>query len=224
MNIEQTIIVVILLFIFFFAVFQFLRTPKDKRYKLFTEDKNSSNPDYAPEYTKQERINFFLKYGLLILLLFLITQYYFFPWLKDYANNAHCYHYGNGYINGLHLLFYGLFTLMPLSFAIITFLLEGKRSIKILKIGQNPLPNEKVFRPTKYKYGATAKIQPLMLLVVIISFILISIWGGFQAHKITKIIKPCATITMLHDFNSPHINDNYILTYKRISFSLIPLL
>jgi hypothetical protein len=191
MDIALIAVFVILSLVLFLAMFQFLKTSKDKRYIFFTEDKNASDPSYAPEYTKQERINLALKHGSWILPLFIIIQYYFFPWLKDYASHANCYIYGNGHINGIHLLFYGLFIFMPLSFAVIVFITEGKRSIKVLKIGQNPLPGEKVFRPTKYKYGVTSKIKPLIVLVVIICFILTSVWGGFTAYNMTKIIKPC---------------------------------
>ena len=145
---------------------------------------------YAPEYTKSERIRIALKLLAWTLPIFLGAKVWFFDWLAEFAKNANCYNYAN--INGVHFVFYGLFVFMPLSLAIVLFLVEGRRSIKVLKLGQNPLPNEKVFRPTKYKYGAAAKVQPLLLIFIIMFLTGLSVWGGFQAHKLTKAIKPCA--------------------------------
>ena len=191
MNIVYITIILILLFILSLAIFQFLKTPMDKRYKLPIEDKNATDPGYAPIYTKQERINLVLKYGSWILPFFIVMQYYFFPWLKEYAKNANCQFYFGESISGIQLLIFGTFALIPLSFAIVIILIEGKRSVKILKTGQNPLLNEKVLRPIKYKYGAAAKIQPFAIIIVIISLIFVSIWGGLQAQKLIKTIEPC---------------------------------
>ena len=145
--------------------------------------------NFAPEYTKRERISLILKIVAWMIPAYLVVQFWFFDWLSEYAANAHCYQYGN--INGVHLLFYGLFVFMPLSFALLLFLIEGRRSLKVMKLGQNPLPNEKVLRPTKYRYGIAAKIQPLAIFSIMIFLIGLSIWGGFQAHALTQDIKPC---------------------------------
>ena len=78
-----------------------------------------------------------------------------------------------------------------MSLAIIIALFEGPRSIKIMRLGQNPLPNEKVFKKTKYKYGGKAKIQPVVIFCSIGLLFVFSIWGSLQAYKITQDIKPC---------------------------------
>ncbi len=187
---------VFLLFALLIAIIKFLKTPKEIRYTIFTEDKNAQDPNYAPEYTKQERINFLIKYGSLYLLLFLIMKYYFFPWLKEYSSHANCYFYFGEMINGIHIVFYGVFVILPLLLAITLILFEGKRAIAIIKKGQNPLPDEKVFRPTKYKYGLSAKIQPIILIIIIILLVFLSIWGSVQAHKFTQTIKPCDDMTI----------------------------
>ena len=147
--------------------------------------------EYAPEYTKKERIALVLKIMTWAVPAYLIAEFWFFDWLSEYAENANCYNYGN--VNGLHLIFYGLFFFMPLSLALIVFLFEGRRCIKVLKLGQNPLPNEKVLKPTKYKYGRAAKIQPAIVLSLVLMIVSFSIWGAFQAHHLTQHIKPCET-------------------------------
>ena len=152
--------------------------------------------EYGPEYTKRERIALVLKILAWVIPIYLVAQFWFFDWFSEYSENANCYNYGN--INGVHLVFYGLFVFMPFSFAIVLFLFEGRRSIKVIKLGQSPLPNEKVLRPTKYKYGTAAKVQPLGVFSIILFLIGLSIWGGFQAHEITKDIKPCAVNNSLN--------------------------
>ncbi len=80
---------------------------------------------------------------------------------------------------------------MPLLFSFLLALAEGKRAIKVIKLGQNPLPNEKVFQKTKYKYGIKAKIQPIVMLSFIVFIFLFSFWGAIQAHEFTQDIKAC---------------------------------
>jgi len=145
--------------------------------------------NYAPEYTKRERIVFVLKQILWFVPLYAAAKLWFFDWLAKYSANANCHHYGN--ITGVHLVMYGVLVGLPLSCAIIIAMLEGHRSIKIIKLGQNPLPEEKVFIKTKYKYGYKAKIQPVSIFFFIGFFILFSVWGTMQAYKLTQDIKPC---------------------------------
>ena len=145
--------------------------------------------EYAPEYSKKERIILVLKLLAWAVPVYLVAQFWFFDWLSEYARHANCYQYGN--INGVHLVFYGVFVFIPLSVAFLLVLFEGRRSIKIFKLAQNPLPNEKVLRRTRYRYGWTAKVQPLVILTMILFLIGLSLWGGYQAHDITSSIKPC---------------------------------
>ncbi len=192
MNPPQIFITIVLLFALLLAIIQFIKTPKDKRYVIFPENKYTSDPSYSPEYTQKEKITMLFKYGAWMFLFYICFKYYFLPWLKDYASSTHCYSYGLGYISGAHFIWYGAFTLLPLTIALFLFLLEGKRSIKVLKIGQNPLPNEKMFSSTKYKYGIAAKIQPSVILLMILFLICLSVWGSFQAPELIKLSKPCS--------------------------------
>lgn len=169
------------------AVIAFLRSPKEHWFSL---PKHEKGADYSPEYTKKERVIILLKTFSWAIPLFLATKFWFFEWLSEYAENANCYNYGD--INGVHLVFYGLFLFMPLSFAVILFLIEGKRSIKIIRLGQNPLPNEKLFEPTRYKYGLAAIIQPVGMFSIMLFLIGLAVWGGYQAYELTKDIEPCA--------------------------------
>jgi uncharacterized membrane protein len=121
--------------------------------------------------------------------LYAVIEIWFFDWLSEYSANANCYNYGN--ITGVHLVMYGLFVGLPLLITFVVVLFEGHRSIKILKLGENPLPGEKVFKKTMYKYGYKARAQPIAVLSFIVFLMVFSIWGAFQAHEITQDIKPC---------------------------------
>lgn len=145
--------------------------------------------NYAPTYTKRERIVWVLKQMLWFLPLYAATELWFFDWLVEYSHNANCYSYGH--ITGVHLIMYGIFVGIPLFFCTIIILFEGRRSIKIIRLGQNPLPGEKVFKKTTYKYGYKAKIQPITIFCFIGFFFIFLIWGAMQAYQITQDISPC---------------------------------
>ena len=143
----------------------------------------------APEYSKKERIILVAKMFAWVVPAVLFLELWFRDWLSEYTEVADCYFYGS--ITGMHLIFYGVFVGLPIMSAIIVFLLEGRRGIKIIKLRQNPLPGEKVLRPTEYKYGNTALIQPTVIFAVIFFMLGMSVWGSFQAEKIVAKVKPC---------------------------------
>lgn len=144
--------------------------------------------EFAPEYSKKERVILLFKHMAWAVPLFAITKYVFFPWFEAYAENAHCYRYGD--ITGTQVVFYGLFVGLPLLSAILLFLLEGSNSIKIIRLGQSPLPGEKVFKPTKYRYGFRAKLKPFFLFLCIAFFVCLSIKGLYSANQIINLVNP----------------------------------
>lgn len=152
--------------------------------------------EYAPEYTKKEIIEKVIKMSIWFIPLMLVTHFWFFDWFGKYVENAHCHQYGP--ITGVHLVFYWLFVGIPLfSFAVLA-LCEGNRSLKILKVGQNPLPNEKVYKKTKYKYGWKAKVHPVIILSSLCFLVLFSIWGANQAYVLTQDIQSCEQPLSIH--------------------------
>ena len=141
--------------------------------------------EFAPEYTKRERIILMLKHAAWVIPLFAITKYIFFPWFDVYAENAHCYKYGN--ITGTEIVLYGLFVGLPALSAVLLLLFEGANCIKILHYGQSPVPGEKVFKPTKYVYGFRAKLKPLFLFIAMVFFIGLSVKGFYSASQIVNM-------------------------------------
>jgi hypothetical protein len=182
MNLPQIIVILLSIIGLVAAITAFIKTPKSERYKM---PANQTGIGYAPEYTTKERINILLKTFAWAGPLVAALQFWFFPWLKQYSANAHCYQYGS--FTGLHLIFYGLFIGLPLLMACMILILEGKRSINIIKLGQSPLPGEKVLKPTKYIYGAQAKLKAYLSFALILFALGLSVQGYFWAQ--TFIIK-----------------------------------
>ncbi|MFC3151050.1 hypothetical protein ACFOEK_08425 [Litoribrevibacter euphylliae] len=138
--------------------------------------------EYAPEYSKKERVMILLKHSVWAIPLFLWAQFWFLPWIKAFADQSHCYDYG--VMTGTEALFYGLFVGMPLSLVLLVLLIEGPRTIKIIRLGQNPLPGEKVLKPTKYQYGTRAKLKPYGLMIILVLLVALSVRGIFWANDI----------------------------------------
>ena len=161
------------------AIIAFIKTPKSERYKMPAKQVGI---DYAPEYTTKERINIILKALAWAIPLSTLLKFWFFPWLKQYSANAHCYQYGN--FTGLHIIFYGLFISLPLLMACMLLILEGKRSINIIKLGQSPLPGEKVLSPTKYIYGTQAKLKAYLFFAIMLLVLGLSVQGYFWVQPL----------------------------------------
>lgn len=147
--------------------------------------------EYAPEYTKRERVFIALKMLVLIITLALISEFWFLDWIVDYAKNANCYIYGD--FTGVDVLLYGMFVVLPLSFALMIVLMEGRRSMRIISSGQNPLPGEKVLRPTRYKYGTAALIQPIAMGVIVFLLISLAVASSLRIEKFAAKIEPCVS-------------------------------
>lgn len=111
----------------------------------------------------------------------LLTHFAFLPWLRGYIDTAHCYDYGP--VNGLQMVFYGLFVGLPALITLTLYAVEGSRSIKVLRGGQSPLPGEKVFRPTKYRFGIRARIRPALLILTMLLLVGLALRGVFWAEE-----------------------------------------
>ncbi|MDH3389958.1 MAG: hypothetical protein OEN02_18890 [Gammaproteobacteria bacterium] len=151
--------------------------------------------DHAPEYTRRERIVLAAKLGVALLLVYLLAQFWLLERISGYVEIANCLRYGD--LNGMQLLLYGIFVISPLSLAALILALEGRRCIRVLRIGQNPLPGAKVLRKTRFKYGNAARVQPTLLFAVLLVLAGFALWGSFQVEKINRMIPPCSSEQLL---------------------------
>ncbi|WP_372635739.1 hypothetical protein [Alcanivorax jadensis] len=144
--------------------------------------------EWAPQYSKAERIRLLLFHAAWAVPLFLLTEFFFFPWFERYLETAHCHRYGA--FNGLELVLYGLFIGLPLGLALLVLAIEGRHSFQILRLGQLPLPGEKVFRPTRYVYGHRARIKPLIFFLLVVFLCGVSVQGFFWADAMIGELSP----------------------------------
>ncbi len=134
-----------------------------------------------------------------------VSKFYFFPWLTQFANTAHC-RIVLG-MDGQFVVWYGLFVGIPLSAALIVAGFMGSRGYKILRDGQAPPLGEKVFKPTRITRGVKAKMIGYIQLLSFVPLLAFAIWGGFQAHAMSVEAKPykCENSpTVSRDKNTAH--------------------
>lgn len=152
-------------------------------------------PEFAEQYTKAEAIRIVVMGTLAGALIIIFSKAWLFPWIREFAISAPCRKVWG--IEGLTVLWYGVFVGLPLFNAILIMPTLGWLGYKILRDGQFPPANVKVFRPTKIRRGPKAKLIGYMHILVCLPLLALSIWGGFQAEKMTKTMRPkagmCAT-------------------------------
>ncbi len=189
MNTSQIVISVVLVVALVLAFVAFFRSPREQRYAIYKPSSTENDPAFAPEYTKEERVWLVVKNLFWFSLMLAFCKLWFFDFLGEYTKVAHCYKYGP--LTGTHLIMYGVFVGLPFTSAVLLFGFEGVKAIKIIKVGQFPLPGQKVFKPTKYKYGNAARINGAILIAAVVFLFGLAVWGFGQAKEITQEIKSC---------------------------------
>ena len=132
--------------------------------------------DYAPLYTTREKFKIIgLQLGW-VLPVILFFKYMFLPWLNS-TNWFLC------STHGLEISIFGIFIGIPL-LLVITTLFNTKQMYLISKLGQYPLPNQKTYTLTSYKYGLKAKWISYFYFFLLLPFLIaFCIWGGYAANK-----------------------------------------
>ena len=140
---------------------------------------------YAPEYDYSERKLFLLKFLLVGLGLFSLGQYFIRTLSNDNIVSFYCSDFG--FVSGQQLYYYLMYCMGPFVFGLIVFCFEGVRSFKVLILGVNPLPGEKVFFKTRYTFGWRARVKPVLTMLVLLLMSGTGTWGGVVANK--KIVE-----------------------------------
>lgn len=118
----------------------------------------------APEYTIEERKKYFLRHALWAIPIIAVFYFFIIPWYNEFSINAECRSYHG--INGAYFVFAMLFSI-PIISALVLGLISLKEQLMVIRIAQYPLPNQKVFKPTKYVYGFKAKLTAYIFCVFI---------------------------------------------------------
>lgn len=145
-------------------------------------------PEHAVEYTRRERTRFLLAGATLGAVLIGASQLWLFPWLKDFALNAHCRTVLG--MPGLSALFYGIFVGLPLAAAILLSATVGRRGLRILRQGQVPPADEKVLRATLIRRGEQARLIGYAHLLIVLIAVVLAMWGFVQAGKLIESAPP----------------------------------
>ena len=143
---------------------------------------------WAPQYSRGERLKLLAFHGAWALPLFLLTQFVFFPWFETFVETAPCRRAGP--FSALEMLIYGIFVGLPGSFVLVVLAIEGRHSLRVWQLAQHPLPDEKVFKPTRYVYGRRARLRPLLFLLVILMVTGLTIQGVFWAGEFLDRLGP----------------------------------
>lgn len=151
-------------------------------------------PEFAEEYTKQERVRFVVLGSLAGAVMVGASKLFFFPWLRGFSEPAHCQSIMG--VNGSTVLFYGMFVGLPLLSAVLVGCTVGRRGVTILRQGQVPPESEKVFRPTRIVRGRMAKASGFFHTVAVLPLLALAAWGFFQAaHNVNTARLPSMTCT-----------------------------
>ena len=138
--------------------------------------------EFAPEYTKTERIRFVLVAFAVGAAVTLASRLWFFPWLREFAASAPCRSVSG--VTGTTALFYGLLVGLPLFLAVLVGAFVGRRGYRVLREGCLPPSGEKVFRPTPIRRGTKAKLPGYVQLFSFTPLLALALWGAFQARQL----------------------------------------
>lgn len=148
--------------------------------------------EFAEEHTKAERIRVGVLGVLFGAIVVILSKTFLFPWIREFADSAPCRKVFG--IEGLTVLWYGLFVGIPLHSALLVVIALGWRGYKILRDGQCPPDKEKVYRLTKILRGTKARRIGYMHVSAFLPFLALTIWGSFQAEEMSKTMRPKADV------------------------------
>lgn len=144
----------------------------------------SNLPEFAPEYTKTERLRIVALIIIGGIALISVQKLWLGPLLYAFVEASPC-----GATLGIsHIawLVFGLFVGLPVLVSLLVAITLGCRGYKILRDGQFPPLREKVFRPTRIERGTKAKVRGYLHVFTFAPFLAMAIWGGFQAQTLSE--------------------------------------
>jgi hypothetical protein len=132
-----------------------------KYYKIAGTENATEQGEYAPEYTRAERIRHVVPWAIVVLAI--IAYLWCLLWLLQFVS-VHCRTVFG--VNGSAVLFYGVFPGIPLVLALLIGIAFGPMGWRGIKARQFPPPGQKVYRRTKIKKGWLAVVQAAALMVL----------------------------------------------------------
>jgi hypothetical protein len=146
--------------------------------------------EYAELYTTKQRLVFIAITLGLLLPLMIVTDRVGFPALEGYAATAHCRELLG--IPGTTVLIYALFVGLPLSGAVLVGVPLAWRGLRIIRDGQRPPRGVRVFKPTRIRRGAQARLAGYAHMLPLLFFIAVAIWGEGPAARMVADVEAVA--------------------------------
>lgn len=144
--------------------------------------------DYAPEYTKREKIKLIALFMGLGAILIAAGKLWLFPSITRLAEQPHCYSLFG--LNGADYLWHLLLIGIPISIFLIFAITMLPMALKGLMQAQFPPQGYKVFKPTPIRKGMSGQLMAGLLMLVISSPLLVAIYGANQLDQMPEIEVP----------------------------------
>lgn len=141
-------------------------------------------PEYAPQYSKAERLRRLFIALAITLPIFAFLQFIFFPWLRDFSANAACRSLWG--MSGHHIVFYGTFVGIPLLIFIGAGISLLPDILRIMASGQYPPPGRKTYHPTRIRRGSRAILIAWLYTALLLFALGLSLLGVHHAHTILQ--------------------------------------
>jgi hypothetical protein len=142
-------------------------------------------PEYAPTYTREERVKYgLITFGVALAVIF-VCNFVLFPRLLMLINHVECQTvYG---VSGVAVVMWSVFVGLPLSGAILVGAFIVPRAIAAIRAQQYPAPGRKVLRQVRIRRGRAAVLLGCYELALIPFFVALALWGSFQAESISRL-------------------------------------
>ena len=158
--------------------------------------------DYAPEYTKREKIKLIILIMGLGAVLIAAGELWLFPSITRLAEQPHCYSLFG--LNGADYLWHLLLIGIPISIFLILAITMLPMALRGLIQAQFPPKGYKVFKPTPIRRGMRGQLMAGFLVFVIASPLLIAIYGANNLDKMPEIEVPQDSSELCSHINTPN--------------------
>jgi len=138
--------------------------------------------EYAEEFSKPEKFKRIFLFLLLGILVFIINEKWYLPFINWYTETVHC-HTPLGY-SGISVMWYSLFVGLPLFCALIIGVVTVPIGYKGVIHQQFPPKGMKVYKPTKILRGWKGNVKSIFHLLIPTFLILFAVWGYFQVDHL----------------------------------------
>jgi len=137
--------------------------------------------EFAPLYSRNERLTKALPTLAIAALLYWLYHSYFHQWLTWYLETMHCHQFFS--LTGIEALWLAIFVGIPMLCAITIAIALLPTGYNTLKDKQYPPIGAKVFQKTKIVKGNKARIKGWMHLLLPLIFVAIACWGYLQVGQ-----------------------------------------